>query len=90
LVFKTKPKIFVGTEKQADSTKRKPRAKRSEDSKAVRNQSGQSTRTAKEKPSVVRESKLRDVRKPKKDIRGTDNPGKKASSGTGRTKRQTK
>lgn len=82
--------IDEGTEKQADSAKRKPRAKRSEDSKATRNTSGKSPRTAKEKPSVMRESKVRDVRKPKKDIQGTDNPRKATPARTGSSKRQTK
>ena len=82
--------IDEGTEKQADSTKRKPRAKRSEDSKAVRNTSGQPTRTVKEKSSVMRESKVRNVRKPKKDVQGTDDPRKTPSPRTRSSKGQTK
>lgn len=82
--------IDEGTEKQADSTKRKPRAKRSEDSKAVRNTSGSPTRTTKEKSSVMRESKVRNVRKPKKDVQGTDDTGKASSPRTRSSKGQTK
>jgi hypothetical protein len=82
--------IDEGTEKQADSTKRKPRAKRSEDSKAVRNPSGQSPRTTKEKSSVLRESKVRDVRKPKKDVQGTNNPRKTTPARTRSSEGQTK
>lgn len=85
--------IDEGTEKQADSTKGKPRKKRSEDSKATRNPSGQPTRTTKEKSSVLRESKVRDVRKPKKDVQGTNNPRKttpaRTRSSTGQTKQRT-
>lgn len=62
---------------QKNPTKRKPRKEGSEDSKATRNTSGTSPRVAKEKPSVVRESKVRDVRKPKKDVRGTNDSRKK-------------
>lgn len=52
-------------------------AKKGEGSKAVRNPGKRTTQASKEKPSVVRKPKVRNVRQPKKDVQGTDNPGTK-------------
>ena len=72
---------------QKNPTKRKPRKEGSKDSKATRNTSDKSPRVAKEKPSLVRESKVRNVRKPKEDVQGTNIPRTKTFSGSRATKR---
>ena len=63
--------------------KRDSRAKASEDSKAVRKPQRTSkpaakrtTSSSKEARTELREPKVRNVRKPKKDVQGTDNSGK--------------
>lgn len=63
--------------------KRKPRTKASEDSKAVRKPQRASKPAAKRTPSSskearteLREPKVRNVRKPKKDVQGTNDSGK--------------
>jgi hypothetical protein len=75
---------------QKAPAKRKPRAKGNEDSKGARNPSGKSPRTVKEKSSVLRESKVRDVRKPKKDVARTNNTRKTSTSGNGNTESTTR
>jgi len=74
---------------QENPPKRSRRSTKDKDSKAIRNPSGKSTRTAGSQPSELRESKVPNVRKPKKDVQGTDNPRKATTTRSGRSKGQT-
>lgn len=74
---------------QKNPTKTKPRTKRNEDSKAVRNPSGKSPRATQEKSTSMRKSEVRNVRKPKKDVARTNNPGKKTAPRTRSSKSKT-
>jgi len=84
-----------GTRATKTKTQRKtsPKAsggeKKDKDSKVTRNPSGKSPRAVKAQPSVMREPKLRNVRKPKKDVQGTDSAGTKTVPKPRRTKRST-
>jgi hypothetical protein len=75
---------------QKNPTKRKPRAKGSEDSKTVRNSSGQPPRATQKKSSGVRKSEVRNVRKPKKDVARTDDTRKASTSGNGTVSSKTR
>lgn len=75
---------------QEDPPKRSRRSKKDKDSESTRSSSKKSTRTAGSQPSKLRESKVRDVRKPKKDVQGTDNPGKATLPRSRKPKGQTK
>jgi len=52
-------------------------AAKAKDSKSTRTPSKRTTQVSKEKSPVVRESKMRNVRKPKESVQGTNNPGTK-------------
>lgn len=65
-----------GTAQQEDLPKRGRGKTKSKDSKAVGDTSGKSTRATRSQPSKVQQPKVRNVRQPKKDVQGTDNPGK--------------
>lgn len=75
---------------QENPSKGKRSETKGEDRKAVRTRSKESTRTTRSQPSELREPKVRNVRKPKKDIQGADNPREEVSTGHGKPKRQTK
>jgi hypothetical protein len=75
---------------QENPPKRNRRSTKDKDSESTRDRSKESTRTARPQPSKLRESKVRDVRKPKKDVQGTNNSRKATPTGTGKPKRQTK
>ena len=75
---------------QENLPKRNRRGTKNKDSESTWSGSKESTRTARSQPSKLRESKVRNVRKPKKDIQGTDNSRKAKPTGTGKPKRQTK
>ena len=75
---------------QENPPKRNRRSTKDKDSESTRDRSKESTRTARPQPSKLRESKVRDVRKPKKDVQGTNNPRKASPAGTGKPKGQTK
>ena len=65
-----------GTAQQENPPKRSRGKAKVEDSPKPRTPRKTTAPTSKEKPSVVRKSPVRNVRKPKKDLQGTDNPGK--------------
>ena len=75
---------------QENPPKRNRRSTKDKDSESTRDRSKESTRTARSQPSKLRESKVRDVRKPKKDVQGTDSARKAKPAGSGTAKRQTK
>jgi hypothetical protein len=75
---------------QENPPKRNRRSTKDKDSESTRDRSKESTRTTGSQPSKLRESKVRDVRKPKKDVQGTNNPRKATPAGTRKPKRQTK
>jgi hypothetical protein len=75
---------------QENPPKRNRRSKKDKDSESAWDSGKESTRTARPQPSKLRESKVRDVRKPKKDIQGTNNPRKASPAGTGKPKGKTK
>ena len=82
---------------QKTPTKRKPRAKASGDSEEIlkpRRSSKPSAKraspTSKTTRNELREPKVRNVRKPKKDVARTDDSGKATPTRTRTTKRQTK
>jgi len=75
---------------QENPPKRSRRSTKNKDSESARDSGKESTRTARPQPSKLRESKVRDVRKPKKDVQGTNNSRKATLPGTGKPKRQTK
>ena len=75
---------------QENPPKRSRRSTKNKDSESTWSGSKESTRTARPQPSKLRESKVRDVRKPKKDVQGTNNPRKASPAGTGKPKGQTK
>jgi hypothetical protein len=66
-----------GTAQQEDLPKRGRGKAKSEDSKSTRTPRKTAASTSKEKPSVMRKSPVRNVRKPKKDVQATDNSGTK-------------
>lgn len=74
---------------QETPTKRKPRAKASEDSKAVRSTKQRTTSTSKTSRNELRKPKLSNVRKPKKDVARTNNSGTKSPSRNGNRKVKT-
>lgn len=66
---------------QENPPKRKLRKEASKDSKAsVGTKRKTTTSVRKAQPSKLRESKVRDVRKPKKDVQGTNNSGTKTTT----------
>ena len=67
--------------------KGKPRKATDKDSKVIRNASGRGTSTSKKKRTELREPEVRDVRKPKKNVARTNNPGTKTLSRTRNSKR---
>lgn len=75
---------------QENPPKRSRRSTKDKDSESARSSSKKSTRTAGPQPSKLREPKVRDVRKPKKDVQGTNDPGKKTLPGTRKPKGKTK
>jgi hypothetical protein len=75
---------------QENPPKRSRRSTKDKDSESARDRSKESTRTARPQPSKLRESKVRDVRKPKKDVQGTNNTRKATPAGTRKPKGQTK
>jgi|688.fasta_scaffold86155_2 hypothetical protein len=66
-----------GTAQQETAPKRGRGKTKAEDSKSTRTPRKTTAPTSKEKPSVVRKSPVRNVRKPKKDVQGTNNSGTK-------------
>ena len=64
------------TAQQENPPKRGRGKAKVEDSPKPRTPRKTTTQAGKKEPSVVRKSPVRDVRKPKKDVQGTDNPGK--------------
>ena len=72
-----------------NSPKRKPRAKASEDSKGVRDRRKGTTSIGKTKRTELREPKMSDVRKPKKNVARTNNSGKETLSRTRSSKSKT-
>jgi hypothetical protein len=82
---------------QKAPAKRKPRQKASEDTKGVsapkrssKPTAKRAASTSKKKGDELRESKLPNVRKPKKDVQGTNNSRTKSTSGTGTRKSKTR
>ena len=75
---------------QENPPKRSRRSTKDKDSESARSGSKKPTRTARSQPSKLRESKVRDVRKPKKDVQGIDNPGKATLPRSRKPKGQTK
>ena len=81
---------------QKTPTKRKPRAKASGDSEEIlkprrssKPRAKRASPTSKTTRNELREPKVRNVRKPKKDVQGTNNSGTKSVSGNGNRKRKT-
>lgn len=82
------PNDALGELQNGSNNKRKAQRKNSsegsesktkaEDSKAVRTPRKRATSTGKEKPTVMRKPKVRDVRKSKESVQRTDDPGTKA------------
>ena len=72
---------------QENTSKRKPRKATDKDSKSIRDASGRGTSTSKKKRTELREPEVRDVRKPKKNVARTNNPGTKTLSRTRNSKR---
>ncbi len=70
-------------------TKRKPRAKASEDIKGVRSTSKGKSSSSKEARTKLREPKVRTVRKPKKDVARTNDSGKKTPTRSRSSKSKT-
>lgn len=64
------------TAQQENPPKRSRGKAKVEDSPKPRTPRKTTAQAGKKEPSVVRKSPVRDVRKPKKDVQGTDNPGK--------------
>jgi len=75
---------------QENPPKRKLRKEASKDSKASAGTKRKTTPSVrKAQPSKLRESKVSDVRKPKKDVKGTNGSGTKTTTRSRSTKRQT-
>jgi hypothetical protein len=74
---------------QENPPKRSRRSTKAKDSESIRSGSKESTRTARPQSSKLRESKVRDVRKSKKDVQGTNNSRKATTTGSRDSKRQT-
>lgn len=72
---------------QENPAKGKPRKATDKDSKVIRDASGRGTSTSKKKRTELREPEVRDVRKPKKNVARTNNPGTKTLSRTRNSKR---
>jgi hypothetical protein len=90
------PRASKGKALKETAAKRKPRAKASEDSKRVSKSRGANKpaakRTAsngKEARDELRKPKVRNVRKPKEDVQGTNNPRTKAAPRTRNSKTKT-
>ena len=90
------PRASKGKALKETATKRKPRAKASEDSEGVskskrpaKSTVKRASSTSKAKGNELRESKLSNVRKPKKDVQGTNNPRTKTSPRTRNSKSKT-
>jgi hypothetical protein len=90
------PRASKGKALKETASKRKPRAKASEDSKRVPKSRGANKpaakRTAsngKEARDELRKPKVRNVRKPKEDVQGTNNPRTKAAPRTRNSKTKT-
>lgn len=75
---------------QTSPAKRKPRKEASKDSKAAGDRRKGTPSIRKAQPSKLREPKVSDVRKPKKDTKGTNSAGKKTTTRSRSTTRQTK
>ena len=81
------PNDALGELQNGSTNKRKTQRKNSsegssskakvKDSKGTRTPRKTATSTSKEKPTVLRKSPVRNVRKPKESVQGTDNPGTK-------------
>jgi hypothetical protein len=69
-----------GTAQQETAPKRGRGKAKAKDSKSTRTPRKTTTSTSKEKPTVVRKSPVRNVRKPKESVQGTNNPGKATPS----------
>lgn len=82
-----RPRTRKNPTQQKTASKRNSGETKNKDSKVPRNPSGKSTRAVKPQPSELRESKVRNVRKPKKDIQGTNDTGTETLSKHRRTKR---
>lgn len=81
-----------GNKRQAQQTnppKRDNRKTKSEDSETLRDTSRKPTRTTRSQPSKLRESQVRDVCKPKKDTKRTNDSREKIPTGHRKRKRQT-
>jgi hypothetical protein len=75
---------------QENPPKRSRRSTKNKDSESARDSGKESTRTTRSQPSKLRESKVRNVRKPKKDVQGTNNSRKETPAGTRKPTGQTK
>lgn len=87
------PRASKGKALKETTTKRKPRAKASEDSEGVskpkRQTAKRATSTSKAKGNELRKPAVPNVRKPKKDVQGTNNPRTKAAPRTRNSKGKT-
>ena len=75
---------------QKTPAKRKPRQATNKDSKTDGVGRKATTSVRKAQPSKLREPKVRNVRKPKEDVQGTNNPRTKSASGNGTRKSKTR
>ncbi len=87
------PRASKGKALKETPAKRKPRAKASEDSEGVskpkRQTAKRTTSTSKAKGNELRKPAVPNVRKPKKDVQGTNNPRTKAAPRTRNSKSKT-
>ena len=87
------PRASKGKALKETAAKRKPRAKASEDSQGVskpkRQTAKRATSTSKAQGNELRKPAVRNVRKPKEDVQGTNNPRTKNASGTRSRKTKT-
>lgn len=90
------PRASKGKALKETATKRKPRAKASEDSavlpkpeRVAKSPAKRATSTSKAKGNELRKSAMPNVRKPKKDVQGANNPRTKNAPRTRNTKSKT-